>query len=127
MQALRNIRRQAIVVQALKEKLAELQTATISAAKISRQLCASGGTRSGIERILIQKEEIEAALKKEEKILQKMELEAREELTLFKGGAYSFCVYYYLHGMSVEETAGVMNRSIRQVMRYKKEAEEAGK
>ena len=120
--ALLGVRRQAIVVRELEEKLAELQAANLSAAKMDGMPRAKSGVW-GLEKILIQKEGLENALEKEKRILQEMELDARRALLQFQGGSYSFGIYYYLYGMSVEESARLMNRSIRQVMRYKREVE----
>ena len=57
------------------------------------------------------------------KKLRDYEKEAREAMIGMKSGAYAFCLYYYICGMNLEDTARITDRCERQIRRYKREIE----
>ena len=65
----------------------------------------------------------EKSLEREEKRLRDYEKEARDAMIGMKSGAYAFCLYYYICGMNMEDTARITDRCERQVRRYKREIE----
>ena len=69
------------------------------------------------------RETLEESLKREEKRLRDYEKEAREAMIGMKSGAYAFCLYYYICGMNLEDTARITDRCERQIRRYKREIE----
>ena len=70
---------------------------------------------------------LEESLKREEKRLRDYEKEAREAMIGMKSGAYAFCLYYYICGMNLEDTARITDRCERQIRRYKREIEKEEK
>ncbi len=66
---------------------------------------------------------MEKSLEQEEKRLREYEEEARDAMIGMKSGAYAFCLYYYICGMNLEDTAKMTDRCERQIRRYKREIE----
>ena len=122
-QILLQVRGQVRLVRELNEKWKDMQTATLGAVQFDGMPHGRGGLSRGLEVKLMMKETLEKTLEREGAILRKMEEKARNVLSGMKIGLYSFCIYYYIGGMSLEETMKIMDRSRRQVMRYKREIE----
>ena len=114
-QALLRVRSQARLVRELRERLEDTKAA-IGAAALD-----------GMEMKVMLRETLEESLKREEKRLRDYEKEAREAMIGMKSGAYAFCLYYYICGMNLEDTARITDRCERQIRRYKREIEKEEK
>ena len=136
-QALLRVRSQARLVQELRERLAktpmndearlEDTKAAIGAAALDGMPRGKGGLPRGLEMKVMLRETLEESLKREEKRLRDYEKEAREAMIGMKSGAYAFCLYYYICGMNLEDTARITDRCERQIRRYKREIEKEEK
>ena len=118
-QALLRVRGQVRLVRELNEKLTDMQAATLSAVQLDGMPHGRGGLARGLEVKLMMKESLEKSLE----ILHELEDEARGIISGLKIGLYSFCMYYYIGGLSLEDTIRMTDRSRRQIMRYKREIE----
>ena len=121
-QALLRVRSQARLVQELRERLEDTKAA-IGAAALDGMPRGKGGLPRGLEMKVMLRETLEESLKREEKRLRDYEKEAREAMIGMKSGAYAFCLYYYICGMNLEDTARITDRCERQIRRYKREIE----
>ena len=115
-QALLKVRSQARLVQELRERLEDTKAA-IGAAALDGMPRGKGGLPRGLEMKVMLRETLEESLKREEKRLRDYE----------KSGAYAFCLYYYICGMNLEDTARITDRCERQIRRYKREIEKEEK
>lgn len=122
-QVLLRVRGQVRLVRELNEKLTEMQAATLSAVQLDGMPHGRGGLARGLEVKLMMKESLEKSLEREGAILHELEDEARGIISGLKIGLYSFCMYYYIGGLSLEDTIRMTDRSRRQIMRYKREIE----
>lgn len=122
-QTLLRVRGQARLVRELSEKLTDIQTATIGAVQPDGMPHGKGGLARGLEIRLMMKETLEKSLEREGALLHELEEEAGKAISGMKAGLYSFCMYYYIGGLSLEDTIRMTDRSRRQVMRYKREIE----
>lgn len=122
-QVLLRVRGQVRLVRELSEKLTEMQAATLSAVQLDGMPNGRGGLARGLEVKLMMKESLEKSLEREGAILHELEDEARGIISGLKIGLYSFCMYYYIGGLSLEDTIRMTDRSRRQIMRYKREIE----
>lgn len=122
-QTLLRVRGQARLVRELSEKLTDIQTATIGAVQLDGMPHGKGGLARGLEIRLMMKETLEKSLEREGALLHELEEEAGKAISGMKAGLYSFCMYYYIGGLSLEDTIRMTDRSRRQVMRYKREIE----
>ena len=121
-QALLRVRSQARLVRELRERLEDTKAA-IGAAALDGMPRGKGGLPRGLEMKVMLRETLEESLKREEKRLRDYEKEAREAMIGMKSGAYAFCLYYYICGMNLEDTARITDRCERQIRRYKREIE----
>ena len=101
--------------------------AAIGAAALDGMPRGKGGLPRGLEMKVMLRETLEESLKREEKRLRDYEKEAREAMIGMKSGAYAFCLYYYICGMNLEDTARITDRCERQIRRYKREIEKEEK
>ena len=101
--------------------------AAIGAAAFDGMPRGKGGLPRGLEMKVMLRETLEESLKREEKRLRDYEKEAREAMIGMKSGAYAFCLYYYICGMNLEDTARITDRCERQIRRYKREIEKEEK
>ena len=122
-QTLLRVRR---LVRELRERLEDAK-ATISGVQIDGMPRGKGGLARGLEMKVMLKESLERSLEREEKRLREYEKEAREAMIGMKSGAYAFCLYYYICGMNLEDTARITDRCERQIRRYKREIEKEEK
>ena len=122
-QALLRVRSQARLVRELRERLEDAKAATIQGVRLDGMPRGKGGMPSGLEMKMMLKESLEKSLEREEKRLREYEKEARDAMIGMKSGAYAFCLYYYICGMNLEDTARMADRCERQVRRYKREIE----
>ena len=125
-QALLRVRSQARLVRELRERLEDTKAA-IGAAALDGMPKGKGGLPRGLEMKVMLRETLEESLKREEKRLRDYEKEAREAMIGMKSGAYAFCLYYYICGMNLEDTARITDRCERQIRRYKREIEKEEK
>ena len=110
----------------LRERLEDTKAA-IGAAALDGMPRGKGGLPRGLEMKVMLRETLEESLKREEKRLRDYEKEAREAMIGMKSGAYAFCLYYYICGMNLEDTARITDRCERQIRRYKREIEKEEK
>ena len=122
-QALLRVRSQARLVRELKERLEDARAAVVQGVRLDGMPRGKGGVPHGLEMKLMLKESLEKSLEREEKRLRDYEKEARDAMIGMKSGAYAFCLYYYICGMNMEDTARITDRCERQVRRYKREIE----
>ena len=122
-QALLRVRSQARLVRELKERLEDARAAVVQGVQLDGMPRGKGGVPHGLEMKLMLKESLEKSLEREEKRLRDYEKEARDAMIGMKSGAYAFCLYYYICGMNMEDTARITDRCERQVRRYKREIE----
>lgn len=122
-QVLLRVRGQVRLVRELNEKLTEMQAAKLSAVQLDGMPHGRGGLARGLEVKLMMKESLEKSLEREGAILHELEDEAIGIISGLKIGLYSFCMYYYIGGLSLEDTMRMTDRSRRQIMRYKREIE----
>ena len=122
-QALLRERSQARLVRDLKERLEDARAAVVQGVQLDGMPRGKGGVPHGLEMKLMLKESLEKSLEREEKRLRDYEKEARDAMIGMKSGAYAFCLYYYICGMNMEDTARITDRCERQVRRYKREIE----
>lgn len=122
-EALRRVRSQAILVNCLRERLGGETKSALRSIRLDG-MPRSGGTGGGLDARLIRQEEMARTLRREEALLRRREKAAREAMDGMKPELYAFCAMYYIGGMSVAEAAQALDRSERQCMRYKREAEE---
>ena len=85
----------------------------------------AGGVRRGLDVQIEKRDAMERMLRRESEVLRQYEEEARALMDGMRPEHYAFCVMYYIGGLSLEETAEAIDRSIRQCARYKKEIEAA--
>lgn len=121
-QALLRVRSQTKLIRELKERLEDAKAA-IQGVQLDGMPRGKGGVPHGLEMKLVLKESLEKSLEREEKRLREYEKEAREAMVGMKSGAYAFCLYYYICGMNLEDTARITDRCERQIRRYKREIE----
>ena len=121
-QALLRVRSQARLVRELNERLEDAK-AVIQGGRLDGMPRGKGGVPHGLEMKLMLKESLEKSLEQEEKRLREYEKEARDAMIGMKSGAYAFCLYYYICGMNLEDTAKMTDRCERQIRRYKREIE----
>ena len=126
-QALLRVRSQARLVRELKERLEDARAAVVQGVQLDGMPRGKGGVPHGLEMKLMLKESLEKSLEREEKRLRDYEKEARDAMIGMKSGAYAFCLYYYICGMNLEDTARIMDRCERQIRRYKREIEKEEK
>ena len=126
-QALLRVRSQARLVRELKERLEDARAAVVQGVQLDGMPRGKGGVPHGLEMKLMLKESLEKSLEREEKRLHEYEKEAREAMIGMKSGAYAFCLYYYICGMNLEDTARITDRCERQIRRYKREIEKEEK
>ena len=124
-QALLRVRSQARLVRELRERLEDTKAA-IGAAALDGMPRGKGGLPRGLEMKVMLRETLEESLKREEKRLRDYEKEAREAMIGMKSGAYAFCLYYYICGMNLEDTARITDRCERQIRRYKRRGKGGG-
>ena len=122
-QALLRVRSQARLVRELSERLEDAEAAAIPGRQTDGMPRGKGGMPRGLEMKLMLKESLEKSLEREEKRLRDYEKEARDAMIGMKSGAYAFCLYYYICGMNLEDTAKMTDRCERQIRRYKREIE----
>ena len=111
-QALLRVRSQARLVRELRERLEDTKAA-IGAAALDGMPRGKGGLPRGLEMKVMLRETLEESLRREEKRLRDYEKEAREAMIGMKSGAYAFCLYYYICGMNLEDTARITDRCER--------------
>ena len=126
-QALLRVRSQARLVKELGERLEDARAAAIQSVRVDGMPKGKGGMPRGLGMKVILKETLEKSLEREEKRLREYEKEAREAMVGMKSGAYAFCLYYYICGMNLEDTARMADRCERQIRRYKREIERGEK
>lgn len=121
-EALKRARSQAVLIRRLRERAYEEGKSGLRAIRFDAQI-AGGGTRAGLEAGMIRREETARILRREEALMRRMEKKAREAMAQMKPEQYAFCALYYIAGMSIQETAGAIDRSERQCIRYRREIE----
>ena len=126
-QALLRVRSQARLVRELSERLEDAEAAAIPGRQMDGMPRGKVGMPRGLEMKVMMRETLEESLKREEKRLRDYEKEAREAMIGMKSGAYAFCLYYYICGMNLEDTARITDRCERQIRRYKREIEKEEK
>lgn len=124
-EALNRVRVQVMLVRRLNEQLKELPKDGLHSLRADGMPRAAGGNSWGLEMQLQKREAMERMLKRESEVLRRYELKAREAMDGLRPELYSFCVMYYINGLSMEETARTMDRCKRQCARYRREIEAA--
>ena len=124
MNALMRARTQTRLVQELGEKLRAMGPGAIGRQRLDGMPHARAFPQ-GLDVQLEKRESLTRICKRESALLRKYEKQARAVMEVMKPEWYAFSVLYYLGGLSVEETAEALDRSVRQCMRYKREIEAA--
>ena len=119
------VRMQLKLVRTLREQLRELLKDGVRSMQMDAMPRGMSGIGRGLEIRIEKREAKEEMLRKESELLQAYEKEARREMDSMKPEHYAFCAMYYMGGLSLEETAEAMDRSVRQCARYKREIEMA--
>ena len=115
------MRSQAIVASRMRERAQE-GTSELRSLKLDGM--PKGPSRTGgLDARMIRQEETARMLRREEARLRRMEKKARELMARMRPELYAFCAMYYIGGLSLQETAEAIDRSVRQCMRYRKEIE----
>ena len=121
---LRRVRAQALLVRRLSEQRRAQAADGLRAVRLDG-MPHSRGT-AGLDAQIEKREALAQLLSQESARLREYDRQARGEMDRMKPEHYAFCALYYLAGISIEETAEAIDRSVRQCMRYKREIEEEG-
>ena len=119
------VRLQVHLVRTLSEQVKALSGDGIRSLRLDGAPRAAGGLGRGLDVRIEKKDALERMLRTESRLLRAYEKEARQEMDEMKPEHYAFCAMYYIAGLSLEEAAAVMKKSIRQCTRYKHEIEMA--
>jgi len=119
------MRMQVMLVRRLNGQLREISADGVRSLRLDGAPKGMTGIYRGLDIRLEKKEALERMLRKESRLLKAYEKEAREEMDRMKPEHYAFCAMYYIAGLSMEETAEALDRSLRQCARYKREIETA--
>lgn len=119
------VRTQVMLVRKLNGQIREYSEDGLRSLRLDGAPRGTGGIYRGLDVRIEKKEALERMLRKESRLLRTYEKEAREEMGAMKPEHYAFSAMYYIAGLSMEETAETMDRSLRQCARYKREIEEA--
>ena len=119
------VRMQVMLVRRLSGQMRELSADGLRSLRLDGAPRGTGGIYRGLDVRIEKKEALERMLRKESRLLRTYEKEARKEMAAMKPEHYAFCAMYYIAGLSMEETAEGMERSLRQCARYKREIEAA--
>lgn len=119
------VRMQVMLVRRLSGQLRELSADGLRSLRMDGAPRGTAGVYRGLDVRIEKKEALERMLRKESRLLRAYEKEARREMDGMKPEHYAFCAMYYIAGLSLEETAEAMDRSLRQCARYKREIETA--
>ena len=119
------VRMQMQMVRTLSGQVKELSGSGLRSMRLDGTPRTAGGMGRGLDVRLEKKDALERMLRKESRLLRTYEKEARREMDTMKPEHYTFCAMYYIAGLSLEETAEAMKRSVRQCARYKQEIESA--
>ena len=107
--SLRRVREQA------EEKLNSLTMQKSPALHINAPL----NNADGLERYIVRKEAIEDELKRAIRMHEKAKQRAYEIALCFDGLKQDFCMYFYIFGFDITETAKMLDRSERQAWRIR--------
>lgn len=119
------MRMQVMLVRRLNGQLREISADGVRSLRLDGAPKGMTGIYRGLDIRLEKKEALERMLRKESRLLKAYEKEARGEMDRMKPEHYAFCAMYYIAGLSMEETAEALDRSLRQCARYKREIETA--
>ena len=119
------VRMQVKLVRRLSEQIREYAADGLRSLRLDGAAKGTGGVYRGLDVRIEKKEALERMLRTESRLLRNYEKEARREMDAMKPEHYTFSAMYYIAGLSMEETAETMDRSLRQCARYKREIEEA--
>jgi len=119
------VRAQVLLVRRLNEQLKELSPDGVRSLRLGGAPGGRGGVPGGLDIHMERREAIERMLQRESRLLIEYETEARREMDGMKPEMYAFCAMYYLGGFTVEDVSGMIERSVRRCMQYKKEIETA--
>lgn len=111
------VRAQAKLVRQLGEKIRDMDE-TVHAVKLTG-MPRGGGLPCGLDVGAAKKDAMERLLKEECARLRRYEREARKEMEGMSPELYAFSAMYYLCALTLEETMAVLERSMRQCLRYK--------
>ena len=121
---LRRVRAQALLVRRLSEQRRAQAADGMRAVRLDGMPHSRGN--AGLDVQIEKREALAQLLSQESARLREYDRQARGEMDRMKPEHYAFCALYYLAGISIEETAEAIDRSVRQCMRYKREIEEEG-
>jgi len=117
------VRAQVLLVRRLGEQMKELSCDGVRSLKLGGAPGGRSGTPRGLDVRLERREAIERMFRRESELLREYEAAARREMDGMKPAEYAFCLMYFIGGYSMEETSALIDRSMRQCMRYKREIE----
>ena len=121
-QKMRRVRAQAMLVHRLQEQMRG-RSPGVRSVVMTGMPSGRGGLKKGLDVQIAQRDALERMIGRECRRLRDYEKDAREEMDLMRPGMYAFCSLYYLTGMSIEDTAEMIDRSLRQCNRYRAEIE----
>ena len=117
------VRAQVLLVRRLNEQLREMAPDGVRSVRIGGAPGGKGRTARGLDVMMERREALERMIRRESAVLRECENAARREMDSMKPGEYAFCLMYYIGAYSMEETSCMLERSMRQCLRYKREIE----
>lgn len=118
------VRSQAMLVRRISEQLKMMAPDGLRAIALSGTP-RTGRNTCGLDAKLEKREALERMLERESGVLREYEKAARQCMETMKPEHYAFSAMYYIAAMSMEDVSRALDRSLRQVMRYKREIEQA--
>lgn len=116
------VRAQLLLVRRLQGQLREMAP-RLKTLELTDMPKHGGGMPRGLDIQIAKKDALERMLERESALLREYEAEARDEMEKMRPEYYAFCAMYYLSGLSITDTAEMLERSERQCMRYRREIE----
>lgn len=114
------VRAQAMLVRRLDEQMKELGGDGVRSLRLGGAPGGRGGVPRGLDVRMERKDALERMIARESAKLHEYEEAARREMEGMKPAEYAFCLMYYIEARSLEETSGLIDRSLRQCARYKR-------
>ena len=122
-ETLTKVRSQSILASRMREQIGGRSLSGVRSAKLDGMPGSATRKCAGLDARMIREEETERIMRREEARFARMERAAREVMSSMRPELYAFCALYYIGGMSLQDTAKAIDRSIRQCMRYRREIE----
>lgn len=117
---LRRVRKQRKAVDLARERYNEVMAAcTMVRAQRYDRVSGGGRTPCGLDRHIIKADAMRRTLERTEEKLERCIDDAMAIIERLPLPLFCFCLYYYVEGMAVEETARMIDRTERTCWRYK--------